>query len=102
MVKSIISISKVNSRPAIGALKIPAILADAPHPTRSISTRVSSLKALPMFDPIAAPVYTIGASAPTDPPNPIVIELATTEVYILCGFNRLLRCEIAYNMRVIP
>ena len=29
----------------------------------------------------------MGASAPTDPPNPIVIELAMTDVYILCGLH---------------
>ena len=30
----------------------------------------------PMFDPMAEPVSTIGASGPTDPPKPIVAELA--------------------------
>ena len=40
---------------------------------------------LATLDPIAAPVYTIGASAPTDPPNPMVTEDAATEVHILWG-----------------
>ena len=34
---------------------------------------------------MAAPVYTIGASAPTEPPNPIVRELVAMEDHILCG-----------------
>ena len=96
-VRSIIKTSIVKSRPANGALKIPAIPAAAPHPTSSMRVRGSSRKSFPKFDPIAAPVYTIGASAPTDPPKPMVMELATTELYILWGFNRLLRCDIAYK-----
>ena len=34
---------------------------------------------------MAAPVYTIGASAPTEPPNPMVRELVTMEDHMLCG-----------------
>ena len=37
VVKSIISTSIVNSTPAIGALNMPAMPADAPQPTRIIS-----------------------------------------------------------------
>ena len=44
---------------------------------------------------MAAPVNTIGASAPTDPPKPIVTELATIEVHILWGLIRLLRWDMA-------
>lgn len=33
-----------------------------------------------MFEPMAAPVRTIGASGPTEPPNPIVVAPPTTEV----------------------
>ena len=32
----------------------------------------------PRFEPMAAPVYTIGASAPTEPPKPIVSALVTS------------------------
>ena len=39
----------------------------------------------PMFEPIAAPVYTIGASAPTDPPKPMVKEEVSTEDQVLWG-----------------
>ena len=37
---------------------------------------------------MADPVSTMGASAPTEPPNPMVIDEATTEEYILCGRMR--------------
>ena len=63
----------------MGALKIPAIAADAPQPTRSISIRLSMLKSCPSFEPIAEPVSTIGASAPTEPPKPMVIAEATND-----------------------
>ena len=101
-VKSSISTSTVNNIPAIGALKMPAIPAAAPHPTRIINNRGDRRKKLPKLLPIDAPVYTIGPSAPTEPPKPIVIELATTEEYILWGFSRLFFCEIAYNTLVTP
>ena len=38
----------------------------------------------PRLEPMAAPVYTIGASAPTEPPNPIVRALVTSDEYMLC------------------
>ena len=46
------------------------------------------------FEPIDAPVNTIGASAPTDPPKPMVNGLATMEDHVLCGFNLLLPRDI--------
>ena len=95
VVKSSISTSMVNKTPAIGALKIPAIPAAAPQPTSIIRIRGDILKSCPRLLPIEAPVATIGPSAPTEPPKPIVIAEAITEEYILCGFNRLLFCEIA-------
>ena len=36
-----------------------------------------------------APVSTMGASAPTEPPKPMVNELATIDEYVLCDFKRL-------------
>ena len=87
-VRSIISTSKVNNIPAIGARKIPAIPAAAPHPTRTIRVLGDSRNACPTLDPIAAPVYTIGPSAPTDPPNPMVIDDAISEAYMFFFFRR--------------
>ncbi len=80
VVRSSISTSKVKSMPAIGALKMPAMPAAAPHPTNIINTRGDILKSDPRLLPIAAPVYTIGPSAPTEPPKPIVMDEATIDV----------------------
>ncbi|OPZ55747.1 MAG: hypothetical protein BWY89_01265 [Bacteroidetes bacterium ADurb.BinA012] len=39
-----------------------------------------------MFEPIEAPVRTMGASTPTEPPKPIVSELVTIDDQLLWGF----------------
>ena len=49
----------------------------------------------PRFEPMADPVSTMGASAPTDPPKPMVTDEAMTEVYMLCALMMDLRCEMA-------
>ena len=102
IVKSKSRTSITNRIPAIGALKIPAIAPAAPHPTKIIKLCCSSLKYLPKFEPMAEPVSTIGASAPTDPPKPIVTELATRDECILCGLILLFRCEIENKIFVTP
>ena len=102
MVRSTIKISKVKTKPAIGALKMPETAAVAPQPTNSINVRRSMLNNLPKLLPIAEPVKTIGASAPTEPPNPIVIADATIDVHVLCALSLERFVEIAYNTRVIP
>ena len=78
-----ISISKVKRIPANGALKIPATAPAAPHPNKIVICLYESPNFLEILDPIAAPVYTIGASAPTEPPKPIVTELAAKEDQVL-------------------
>ena len=95
MVRSTISTSSVNTRPAIGALKIPDTAAVAPHPTRSMSVRLSKWKIFPRLLPIAEPVSTIGASAPTEPPKPMVMAEATMDDQVLCGFSLDCFVEIA-------
>ena len=95
VVRSSMSTSRVKSMPAMGALKMPAMPAAAPQPTRIIRIRGDILKSCPRFEPIADPVATIGPSAPTAPPKPMVMELAITEEYMLCGLSRLLFCEMA-------
>ena len=102
MLRSTISTSSVNTSPAIGALKMPAMAAAAPHPTSSISVFLSIRKYCPRLEPMAEPVSTIGASAPTDPPNPMVMADATTDVQQLWRFSRDCLEEMAYRMRVIP
>jgi hypothetical protein len=79
IVRSSISTSSVNTRPAMGALKIPDTAPAAPQPIRSIMTFFSILNKLPRLEPIAEPVMTIGDSAPTEPPKPIVIPLAMSD-----------------------
>ena len=76
-------ISSVKRTPARGALKIPATAPAAPQPRRMVIFLYDKPMYLATFEPIAAPVYTIGASAPTEPPNPIVTEDAAIEVHML-------------------
>ena len=80
MLRSTISTSRVNTKPAIGALKMPAMAAAAPHPTSSMSVLLSILNSCPRLEPIDEPVSTIGASAPTEPPKPMVMADAITDV----------------------
>lgn len=56
VVRSSISTSRVKSMPAIGALKMPAMPAAAPHPTSIIKILGESLNIEPRFEPIDAPV----------------------------------------------
>ena len=56
----------------------------------------------PKFEPMAEPVSTIGASAPTEPPKPMVMAEAMTLDQVLCDFSRDLFDEMAYRMRVMP
>ena len=55
-----------------------------------------------MFDPIAAPVETVGPSSPADPPNPTVKALGIIEENML--FLRIIpfRLEMAYKVLGIP
>ena len=51
---------------------------------------------------MAAPVSTIGASGPTEPPNPMVVAPPTTEVQQLCEAMRDPLRDMAYRTRVTP
>ena len=95
MLKSTISTSSVNTSPAIGALNTPAMAALAPHPTRSIIVFLSIRNIWPRLEPMAEPVSTIGASAPTEPPKPMVIPDATTDDQQLCPLSREFLVEMA-------
>ena len=92
MLKSTISTSSVNTSPAIGALNTPAMAALAPHPTRSIIVFLSIRNIWPRLEPMAEPVSTIGASAPTEP---MVIPDATTDDQQLCPLSREFLVEMA-------
>ena len=102
MVMSSINTSTVKATPAIGALKMPPIAPAAPQPTSNISVFWSRWKARPKLEPMAEPVSTMGASAPTEPPKPMVMALATTDDHILCTLMMALRCDMAYKIFVTP
>ena len=53
-------------------------------------------------EPMAEPVSTIGASAPTEPPKPMVMELAMMDDQVLCRLMRPCRREMAYRILVTP
>ena len=72
----------------MGALNMPAMAPAAPQPTRSIMVWLSMRNNFPKLEPMADPVSTIGASAPTEPPKPMVMAEATTLVQVLCTFSR--------------
>ena len=78
-VRSSISTSKVKTSAAMGALKMAAIAAVEPQANSRVVCRVLRWKNRATFEPMALPVSTIGASNPTEPPNPTVTALATME-----------------------
>ena len=102
VVKSIINTSIANTIAAIGALKMAAIAPVAPQANNNIRDRVSSLNKLEMLEPIAEPVYTMGASNPTEPPNPTVRVLAIRDVHVLCLSIFPLFCDIDHKIRDTP
>jgi hypothetical protein len=61
--------------PAIGALKMEDIAPAAPQPTSVTRCRSFNEKNFAIFDPIAAPLITTGASGPAEPPLPMVRQL---------------------------
>jgi hypothetical protein len=77
--KSPMMISTANRAPAIGALMVAAIPAPAPQPTMVRSCRGVTRSVRPSHDAIDAPIWTIGPSRPTDPPDPI--EMAEASVF---------------------
>ena len=95
VVRSSISTSMVKTSPAMGALKMPAMAPDAPHPMSTIKVRWSMWKMRPRLEPMAEPVRTMGASAPSEPPMPMVMELASIEVHMWWLLSRPFRCEMA-------
>ncbi len=71
--KSRSSSSRAKNTPAIGALNVAAMPEAAPHAT-SVRTLVSDRWAIwATLEPSAEPIWTIGPSRPTEPPEPIVI-----------------------------
>ena len=102
MVMSNISTSTVNSTPAKGARKIPAMAPAAPQPNSSFTPRLLTWKKRPTLEPMAEPVEAMGASSPTLPPNATVRVEATSEVYMLPGGRRPSLREMASSTLGMP
>src|SRR5574344_1324257 len=102
IVISSIRTSKANNMPAIGALNTPAIAPADPQANNIIFICLSTLKRLPMFDAIALPVKTIGASNPTEPPKATVIDDVAIEDQQLCVFILPSFLDIAYITLLTP
>ena len=71
--KSARMISSAKSAPATGALNVPAMPAAAPQPTSVRSRRSSSFSHCPMLEPKAEPIWTMGPSRPTEPPEAMLM-----------------------------
>ena len=67
--------SSVNSTPPIGEPKIALMPAAVPHPISTGSWAFPTWNSWPTPELMAAPIWTIGPSAPADPPDPIVTAL---------------------------
>jgi hypothetical protein len=102
LVKSNINTSIENTIAAIGALNTAANAAVDPHANSNTVFFLDKLNNLAKLEPIAEPVNTIGASNPTEPPKPTVMELATIDEYILCALNLPLLFPIAFNAMLTP
>jgi hypothetical protein len=70
-------ISAANRAPAMGALKVAATPAAAPQPTIVRSWLAGTRSSWPIEEPSADPIWTMGPSRPTEPPDPIEIAEAS-------------------------
>jgi len=59
--------------PPMGALKVAAIPAATPEQVRTLTSLAESFMALPIPEPVAAPMRAMGPSLPALPPLPRVI-----------------------------
>ena len=72
IVRSIMITSMAKTTAAIGDLKMAAMAAAQASPSNNVICLKFKCNSLPTFDPIAAPVATVGPSKPTEPPKPTV------------------------------
>jgi len=87
--------SNANMTPAMGALNVAATPAAAPEPTNARIRVWLSLKRCPTTEPMAAPIWTMGPSRPTEPPEPMVIAEPTALTSITMGRMRPPRTAMA-------
>ncbi len=69
----------------MGALKTAAMPPAVPHPTRVFIISPERRRNWPTLDPIAAPIWAIGASLPTDPPEPSVAAAVKVRIRVVLG-----------------
>ncbi len=86
--KSRSRISSTKKTPAMGALKIEAMPAAAPQPTKVFMRSRSTPVFCPIHEPSVEPICTIGPSVPADPPVPtVVIEAKTFTMPMRAGIT---------------
>ena len=81
---------------------MPATAPAAPQHRRMVICRYDSPRERATLEPMAAPVYTMGASAPTEPPKPMVTELDRREDHILWLLIRELLRDMENRTFVTP
>ena len=85
--KSPRSTSRLKNTPPMGALKTAAIPPAAPHATKLRMRPAETLRNWPTAEPMAAPICAMGASRPTEPPEPIVTADATVRIPTVRGLR---------------
>ena len=85
--KSPRSTSRLKNTPPMGALKTAAIPPAAPHATKLRMRPAETFRNCPTADPMAAPIWAIGASRPTEPPEPIVTAAVTVRIPTVRGLR---------------
>ena len=87
MAKLPMTTSRAKKAPAIGALKAAAIPPATPQPARVGSRLGGTLSNWPRTEPSEAPIWTMGPSRPTEPPEPIVRAEETDLARAVCQRN---------------
>ena len=77
--------SSAKNTPAIGALNVAEIPPAAPHATSRRSCDSDSRSSWPVTEPRAEPIWTIGPSRPTEPPEPMQTAEASDFTIGTCG-----------------
>ena len=80
--RSRLKTSMAKTMAAIGALKIEDMAPAAAQPISRVREAWFIWNIREMFEPMEAPVATVGPSSPTEPPKPTVIGAVIREAYI--------------------
>ncbi len=80
--------SSPKKTPAIGALKVAEMPPAAPQATSTRSRDSATRASWPIVEPSAEPIWTIGPSRPTEPPEPMQSAEASDLITATCGRMR--------------